>query len=242
MGPLISQFGSDFISDQQNYYTSENFRLLLASFAIGAAIANTPFDNSLHEVLHENLVLTPSDEYSEFLHQAGNLGDGYYLLPAFTALAVVGKGLSSDSNLYVVGDWSERNIRAMLAGAPTLLITQYLTGGSRPYETGHGSDWRPFNDDNGVSGHAFMGAIPFLTAAKMSDNGWVKAGFYTASVLPGLSRITDDRHYPSQVFLGWTLAYVATSAIAQTESNSQRIEFAPLIIGDDLGFGVTIWH
>ncbi len=237
---FASQFGNDLWADHRNFYSSGNVRLLLGAFAIGAVTANTPFDESLRDILHENLVYTPSDEYAEYLHEHRYLGDGYILLPAYLAIAVVGKGLINEPHARVVGEWGERNIRGMLVGTPVLLLSQRLTGGSRPNETGHASDWRPFEDDNGVSGHAFMGAVPFLTAGHMSRNKWAKAGFYAASAMPGLSRITDDRHYPSQVFLGWTLAWVATSSVAKTERDSSRIEFAPMTVGGTPGFGVTL--
>ena len=42
------------------------------------------------------------------------------------------------------------------------------TGASRPAD-GQGSHWHMFNDNNGVSGHAFIGAIPFLAAAEMVE-------------------------------------------------------------------------
>ncbi len=60
--------------------------------------------------------------------------------------------------------------RAYLVGAPAMLLMQNVTGGSRPEEMDHGSKWDPFHDDNGVSGHAFMGAVPFLTLANMYDD------------------------------------------------------------------------
>ena len=61
-----------------------------------------------------------------------------------------------------------------------------------------------------------MGAVPFLSVAKMSDNPWVKGSFYTASTLPALSRINDDAHFASQAFLGWGLAVLAAEAVDQT--------------------------
>jgi hypothetical protein len=240
LGSGFARLRDDFVADQRNFYGAANLRLLLGAFAIGAATANTSLDESLRDVLQENLVYTPSDEYAEFLHAHHYVGDGHILIPVFVTLAVVGKGLMDDPNAYVIGEWSERTFRGMLAGAPALLLSQSLTGASRPGETGHASSWRPFSDDNGVSGHSFMGAIPFLTAARMSDKRWVKIGFYAASILPACSRITDNRHYPSQAFLGWTLAYVATSSVAQTESGSGKVEFAPMRVGDDFGFGLTL--
>jgi membrane-associated phospholipid phosphatase len=85
------------------------------------------------------------------------------------------------------------------------------------------------DDTTGVSGHSFIGAVPFLSAAKMADNLWLKAGFYAASALPALSRINDYDHYPSQVFLGWWLAYLGASAVdrSQLSSADRRILVLP---------------
>lgn len=117
-----------------------------------------------------------------------------------------------------VAEWGERSLRTLLVGGPPMLGLQYLTGGSRPGETSHESKWTPLQDNNGVSGHSFMGAIPFLSAAKMTDNRWLKAGCYTVSVLPAISRINDDDHYPSQAFLGWWLALAAASAVDRSQA------------------------
>ncbi len=97
-------------------------------------------------------------------------------------------------------------LRSILVGGPPLLVLQWATGGARPTETDESSEWRPFHDNNGVSGHSFMGAIPFLSAAKMADNIWIKGSFYAASTLPGISRVNDDAHYFSQAFLGKSFA------------------------------------
>jgi len=123
-------------------------------------------------------------------------------------------------------------------GAPPLLLAQSLTGGSRPNEVTHGSDWSPFQDDNGVSGHAFLGAIPYPSAARMAKRPWVKATLFAVSTIPGFSRITDDAHYPSQVFLGWTLAFVATSTVDETtRARQQQVELVPWTAGDGVGVG-----
>ena len=48
-----------------------------------------------------------------------------------------------------------------------MLLMQRVTGASRAGESDSGSHWRPFHDSNGVSGHAFMGAVLLLFS-------WVK--------------------------------------------------------------------
>ncbi len=96
----------------------------------------------------------------------------------------------------------ERSLRGSFVGAPPLIIMQQLTGGSRPTETDENSEWHPFRDKNGISGHAFMGSLPFITAAKMTDNRGYKVLFYAGSAIAPLSRVNDNAHYPSQVALG----------------------------------------
>lgn len=94
-------------------------------------------------------------------------------------------------------------MRGFIVGAPPLIVMQRLTGGSRPYETNEGSEWHPFRDNNGVSGHAFMSSLPFITGAKMTDNPWEKSLWYLGSTLGPLSRVNDNAHYPSQIGMSW---------------------------------------
>lgn len=95
----------------------------------------------------------------------------------------------------------------------------------------HRSRWRPFRDGNGVSGHAFMGAIPLLAAAELTENRWVKVGRVAASVLPGFSRLTDAEHDPSQVLIGWSPAYPAASAVSESITmNADGRQLVPLPI------------
>ena len=112
-------------------------------------------------------------------------------------------------------------------GAPPLLFLQVATGGSRPLED-H-SRWHPFEDDNGVSGHAFVGAVPFLSAAGMTDSRPLKVLWVSASTLCGLSRINDDAHYLSQAAMGWWVAYLACRSVEETELGKGRLQLLPAV-------------
>ena len=117
-----------------------------------------------------------------------------------------------------LGTWGEHTFRSYLVGGPALLAAQEFTGGSRPQEREQASHWRPFNDNNGVSGHAFIGAVPFLTMAHLSASPALRDLAYAASGPAAWSRINDDAHFPSQAFLGWYLAYEFTEAVAATDT------------------------
>ena len=110
-----------------------------------------------------------------------------------------------------------------------------MTGGSRPTEISEGSEWLPLTDSNGISGHAFMGSLPLITAAKMSDSKGLKAIFYAASTVVPLSRVNDNAHFPSQVALGWWMAYLAASAVDATDNPNSRWKFYPYSTGDSSG-------
>ncbi|QDU98694.1 phosphatase PAP2 family protein [Lignipirellula cremea] len=203
--------------DYRNFYSPRSLIWLAGGFAVGGLMANTGFDEGfVRDVYLENIVLAPSDEVYEKIHEPKFLGDGYYTLPLFAAAALA-EPLIDDLPLgSATAEWGQRSLRTILVGGPPMLALQYATGGSRPGESSAGSKWKPLSDNNGVSGHSFMGAIPFLSAAKMTDNLWLKGGLYVASTLPGLSRVNDDDHYFSQVFLGWWMAYLAASAVDQS--------------------------
>jgi hypothetical protein len=103
------------------------------------------------------------------------------------------------------------------------------TGGDRPTEGD--SKWGAFNNFHGVSGHAYFSAVPFITAAKMSENPYQKAIFYGLSTFTGIGRINDDKHYFSQSALGWYIAYLSCAVVEK--GNDQRegrvhVQLAPV--------------
>jgi len=130
-------------------------------------------------------------------------------------------------------------MRGLIVGATPLLSLQYLIGSSRP-SAGTGSQWEPFKSSHGVSGHAFVGAVPLWTAAQMTDCCALEAGFYTAGTLAGWSRIHTDAHYFSQVLLGWWLAGLSVSAVNHTELGKHDWYVMPTL--DDGGTGISLIH
>ena len=160
------------------------------------------------------------------------------VIPAFVGLGLVGC-LGDGPVLDSAGELGGRVSRSYLVGAPPMLLMQLTLGASRPGETPYGSHWKPFDDDNGVSGHTFIGAVPFITAAQMTENPWARGGLYLCSTFTGWSRVNDDYHYLSQVGLGWWMAYLSCRAVSQTESQDDRLTFAPLATSEMTGIGVT---
>ena len=232
-----SQFLNTVRQDYEDLYLSPRHLIHLGiALGAGAVVANTNIDREIQEWYQSHVRTEGGNRVSDV---AKVFGQGQYVIPVSVAAALLGDRLSADTGASPIGTWGERATRAYLTGGSALLVTQWLTGGSRPDEGS--SHWRPFHDDNGVSGHAFVGAVPFLTAGRMcEENPLARYLLYAASTLPALSRVNDNAHYPSQAFLGWFLAWEATGSIARTDRNDRHISLAPALIGDAYGLALCI--
>ena len=234
--PRLARTGYKVVEDYRNFYSCDSLVCLTAAFGAGALMANTGFDTTMQTAWQQSV--TPTD-LGTFFSDCKPLGEGRYALPVFGVAAITGIILEGNPSGDIIGEWGSRSLRMFVVGAPPLYVLQLATGASRPVD-GYGSQWHMFNDNNGVSGHAFIGAIPFLAAAEMVENPWAKGGLYVCSTFTGLSRINDNAHYPSQVFLGWYLAFASSVAVSRTEMHfdSMVVRVVPLPIADLGGLAV----
>ena len=214
--------------DQLRFYSAESLIPMGVAFGIGATMANTQIDEQLQRHFRSGVVNATSDDWFERLHASKELGNGRYSLPIFGVAWLANEWVDGPPAFEAVGDWGERSMRGFLVGAPAVVAGQYLTGGSRPSEI-NGSNWDPLHDNNGVSGHAFMSSLPFITAAKMAKNPWAKSAFYAGSAIGPVSRMNDNAHFPSQIGLGWFMAYLAATAVEPKNGNTRGWEFSPVI-------------
>lgn len=229
-------------NDQLQFYSPESSLNLIFVFGIGATFANTQLDGQIQRHFRSSVLGASTDEWFEKLHASKELGNGHYTLPIFGAAWLASEWIDGPPAFEAVGTWGERSMRGFLVGAGPVLAGQHLTGGSRPSEFEKSSYWHPLQDDNGVSGHAFMSSLPFITAAKMTKNPLAKFAFYTGSTLGPLSRMNDNAHYPSQIGMGWCLAYLSATAVANSNSKGQGWSLKPIATGSGSGLAAEyIW-
>lgn len=239
--PRLARAWSLVTQDYRNFYSCENLTCLTAVFGAGALMANTGFDQTVQTAWQRSV--TPSG-IGTFFSDCKDIGEGRYALAVFGTAAATGYLLEGRPVGDAIGAWGERSLRIFVVGGPPVYALQWATGGSRPDESSAGSRWKPFQDNNGVSGHAFVGAIPFLAAAGMVENPWAKGGLVVCSTFVGLSRVTDNAHYPSQVFLGWSLAVAGTLAVDRTDFRfaGHEARIVPVLFEEGGGVGFeTEW-
>ncbi|MFM7035751.1 MAG: phosphatase PAP2 family protein [Planctomycetia bacterium] len=235
--PRLSRFWHQVARDYRNFYSCESMTCMVGAFGAGALMANTGFDTTMQNAWMRSVEPTT---LGTFFSGCKPIGEGSYALPVYGAAYATGLVFEGGAAGDVVGEWGGRSLRMFAVGAPFMYAMQWVTGGSRPNETSAGSNWKPFQDDNGVSGHAFVGAIPFMAAADMVESPLAKGALYVCSTFVGFSRMTDDRHYPSQIFLGWYVALASSRSISSTEMQFGDVELriVPLPMADQGGLAV----
>jgi hypothetical protein len=224
------------VCDYENFYSCKGLTLFGLGLGTAAVFANTSMDQHISTWYQSHAVTSSTNNFAKAVK---NFGEGGYTIPAVVLADILGPALNFTLAGPVIGEWGDRSVRAFLVGGPPLLATQYILGPMRPTAGDEdASQWKPFNSHYGASGHAFVGAVPFMTAAKMSDDITFKFAMYGLSTLAGWSRINDNAHFTSQVLLGWWIAYLSCSAVDDTERGKQSISVVPLPMSDGVGMGV----
>jgi len=222
--------GTKIANDYSHFYSKDRLTRLGIGFLTMGIMANTNIDKNTQNWYQDKIRNKKTDKYSK---TAKLFGEGKYLLP-LSILANSVSYLDSDSE---IGKWGLNSARAFAVGLPAMWAMQNITGASRPRES-NGSKWKPFNDNNGVSGHSFVGAVPFLTLARMNENNKkIQYVSYAASALAAWSRINDNAHYVSQAILGWYMAYESVGAVFDTNENNKNFSITP-VFGKDF-YGIS---
>ncbi len=215
--PTLSGQLHQFCTDQREFYSKSNLFFGAGLLLAGGFMAHLQSDQRIQSWYQTDIRNAAIDDIAAVVK---HLGSGEKMLPLYLTAAAAGYFFKKNSRLKPVGNWAQLSLRMILTGAPPVVLLQRILGASRPTE--NDARWRPFNDDNAVSGHAFMGAVPLLAAAKMSESSLAKSIFYLASPLTAWSRMNDNKHYFSQIMLGWSIAFISSRSL---DDKSNRMAF-----------------
>lgn len=222
--------------DLKHFYAQQRLYIYSVSINVAAIMAHTSIDQTLQNWYQREIRSGPTDQAAKIFKPFGN---GRIWLPIYASSTLLGRfSFASKSGRYLY-QWGNRCLRIIWIGGPPMLLLQRVLGSDRP--TAGTSRWQPFKNAAGVSGHAFMGAVPFLSAASLVENPWSKILLYGLSTFTAISRVNDHKHYLSQILIGWQLAFIAARSISETER--RRLTFFPLLInpsGVQLGFGLQL--
>jgi membrane-associated phospholipid phosphatase len=212
-------------TDFGNFYLDrENLTRLGIGIAGAAVFANTGMDRYIRNKYQDDLRSNGTDKATRIFNITGS-EVALVLAPAYLGAYGAGKLLHNPT----MEEWALKSLRATVVGGPALVVLAAATGGDRPTEGD--SKWGAFNNFHGVSGHTYFSAVPFITAAKMSENPYQKGILYVLSTFTGLSRINDDKHYFSHVAVAWYLAYLSCAVVEKgygPREGRVQVQLAPV--------------
>ena len=229
----------DIYSDFNHFYSPRGITLLSVGIGVHAVLANTSLDQDFQNSVQRNI----GDP--DALAIGRHLGNFGIVIPSVVSLWALGECLSQQPTCReqcigrALNDWGAQTARALFVGATATGLLQVIIGASRPNEE-RGSRWRPFDDDNGVSGHALVGAVPFLVAASRTENRLLCGAFVVASGISAASRVYEDKHYLSQALLGWWIACLSVEATIATNYDRYQYRIVPISPSGHVGFAVEL--
>lgn len=212
-------FSHDLLNDIKFFYTLDNLKIWSVALGGSTLFSFTPIDKTVKDFYQESIRGPRSDAVAKVVKP---LGKWQYTLPLYAGCSLLDyfQWEGQSKTMHAIGNWGTRSSRSLFLGFPSMVLFQRAIGSDRP--ASDNSQWQLFANATGVSGHAFVGAIPFLAAESMTDNPWLKGIFITASTATAISRINDNMHYLSQAGLGWLIAWLSTRAVSRTENQATQ--------------------
>lgn len=219
---------NDVLCDFSIYFGKENLQDLGVMFTLIATMANTDLDYSLSHRWKKAIHSARSDSFFKIPDKVGS----YNYVAMYLGTMAMGHYHCDTEMGHTLYTWGYRSLRTLFLVGVQDPFYGWFIGNGRPYDGKHTSKWKLFKKggEAGCSGHSFNGAIPFMTAAMMSDSIPLKVGFYGLALLPGLARINKQSHYTSQVLLSWTIAYLAARSIDYSEEARDCCAFSTCVV------------
>lgn len=232
---------NDVLCDFSIYFGKENLQDLGIMFALIATMANTDMDYSISHRWKKGIHSSLSDRLFKVPDGIGKCN----YVAAYLGTMALGHWQCDTEMGHTLYTWGYRSLRTLFLVGVQDPVYGWLIGNGRPYDGRKTSRWKPFKKggEAGCSGHSFNGAIPFMTAAMMTDCIPLKVGFYGLALLPGFARINKQSHYTSQVLLSWTIAYLAARSVDCSEEARNCCAFSTCVvpIEDGVCIQAKVW-
>ncbi len=184
--------------------------------AVGGALLLTQLD----EPIHKEIIKHPSlnnNQFTKFGDWYGRTGATYSISLSLTSLGLILK----DKELVQTG--LEVIESYFVANNITSLLKRSF-GRARPFMNKGNSYFTPFSDapngDNAFpSGHSTLAFSLSTVLASHVDNTYLKVLIFTPAVITAVSRVMQNMHWTSDVFMGSAIGFFVGSFITNNHLN-----------------------
>ncbi len=217
------------------HWNKKDWMLAGSTVAVGTLIYI--FDDDIRSFFQKNRSSFTNNFSKNFIEPFGN---GPYSIPLFGLLYLYGE-IHQDSKSKIV---VLNGVKTFVLSAAFVTVLKHLTKRHRPYHDLEANPrlWEgPFGDSDYTafpSGHTLVSfALASYVSSAYKDKLWVGIASYSVAGLVGLSRINDDKHWASDVFVGAVLGYAIGKCIFNNSLEKHNIQLLPI---SQTGFGITL--
>lgn len=252
--PVLSQYSTDTVI----YRNYENAGQYFGSyFTDGFALAKAPFkwqkrdwiiagstiavgsliyvlDDDIRDLIQRNRSGFTNDVSKNLIEP---FGSGKYSIPLFGLLYLYGEIKDDQKSKRVALD----GVKTFVFAASSAVVLKYIFKRHRPFHDTEANPrlWEgPFGNSRYTAFPSAHTAISFAMAAYLSsaykDKLWVGISSYSIATLVGLSRINDDKHWGSDVFVGAVLGYAVGKCVFNKSLEKKNIKVLP-VAGNGIG-------
>ena len=169
-----------------------------------------------------------------------DFGDGRYTLPALGALYTYG---------YLYQDTKAKktallSVESFVLSGIVVQTMKLVTHRHRPVSNDGYNTWDGFSlsgsNKSFSSGHAQAAfSVATVIATEYNDSNIIPTTAYTIATLTALSRINDDGHWASDVFVGSVVGYYTAKAVTKLHSNKDdNLTIIPVTNGKDSSLSI----
>ncbi|MDD2228935.1 MAG: phosphatase PAP2 family protein [Candidatus Cloacimonetes bacterium] len=194
---------------------------LKTSAVLITASALYVWDEDLRDIYQRNRTEQTDDIMTGFKQ----FGEGKYIIPAL-GLTVLGGYLSGSEQTTDTGMLCVKSFVLSQAVTQTLKLT---TARQRPSAENGKEFWNKTGlygkRDSFPSGHTtLVWSLAPILASQYKESTWVAPTVYSIATFTSLSRLNDNRHWSSDVFVGAVVGYVAAKLVL---SDTPRLAISP---------------
>jgi membrane-associated phospholipid phosphatase len=234
----LKSFGSDFLQDAGDIWSypvhiQKQGSLALVALALSALVL-IPNDEAIHRGVDKIAIDHDGDDrLSPLVSQMGSYG-AWGAVGAFLGIGL----LTRNQKALETGALAAS---AMLQSALVVRVGKMLTGRQRPFAGAGVDDWdgppgyfrrdaagRSLNYDSFPSGHtATAFSLATVIAMQYGDHAWVPITAYAVATGVGISRLTGNKHWLSDVVVGGLLGHVIARLVVRNFRVRHRVR--PLV-------------
>ncbi len=210
---------------------------IIAGSTIAATSLIYIFDDDIRTVFQKNRSSFTDNLSANFIEP---FGSGKYSVPLLGLLYLYGE-IDQNPKSKIV---ALNGVKTFVLSAAFVTILKQIGKRHRPYQDyeGNSTKWDgPFGDSEYTSfpsGHTLVSfALASYLSSAYKDKLWVGITSYSIAGLVGLSRLNDDEHWGSDVFVGAVLGYAIGKCIFNNSLEKYNIQILPV---SQMGFGLTL--